>query len=146
MALLLVRNETVENILPEPPPEGWEMEGFTIEEGQAEIGMVRINGAWQHSSQPVPASITRRQCAREMFERSMITGPEMVAMARTGTPPALVAGLLSSIEPEADRYKAEADFAADLYERANPLLVAMMTATGATPAQINDFFRSAAGR
>jgi hypothetical protein len=76
----------------------------------------------------------------------MITGPEMVAMARTGTPPALVAGLLSSIEPEADRYKAEADFAADLYERANPLLVAMMTATGATPAQIDDFFQSAATR
>jgi hypothetical protein len=146
MAWLLIRNETVENILPGPPPEGWAMEGFTVEQGNAEIGMVRLNGAWQHRPVPVPASITRRQCAREMFERNLASGPEMVAMARTGTPPSTVVGLLSGIEPEADRFRAEVDFAADLYERSNPLLIALMTATGATSAQIDDFFRSAATR
>lgn len=95
---------------------------------------------------PVPASITRRQCAREMFERNLASGPEMVAMARNGTPPSIVVDLLSGIEPEADRFRAEADFAADLYERSNPLLIALMTATGATSAQIDDFFRAAATR
>lgn len=93
---------------------------------------------------PTPA-ITRRQCARELFERSMITGPEMVAMTRTGTPPAMIETIFASM-PEPDQWVARADFAADQYERSNPLLIGVMTSTGATPEQIDDFFIKAATR
>lgn len=103
---------------------------------------------------PVPASITRRQCARELYLREMITGTEMVSMTATGTPPAMVKALIDAIENTSDRMIAKADFAAASYERANPLLVGIMTATiaaqtpGATEAQISaaidEFFRAAA--
>jgi hypothetical protein len=93
----------------------------------------------------VPASITRRQCARQLFESKMISGPEMVAMTATGTPPAMLEQVFSKM-PETDQWIARADFAADTYERSNPLLVGIMTASGATPAEIDDFFREAASR
>lgn len=92
---------------------------------------------------PVPASITRRQCARVLFERQMITGPEMVAMTATGTPPAMIEHVFSKM-PEADQWVARADFAADTYERNNPLLVGIMSASGSTVRDIDDFFHAAA--
>ena len=94
---------------------------------------------------PVPASISRRQCARELFNRQMITGPEMVAMTATGTPPAMIEAVFDAM-PEADQWVARADFAADTYERGNPLLVGIMTASGATPSDIDEFFRAAGAR
>lgn len=107
-------------------------------------------------SLPTPASITRRQCARELFKREMITGPEMVAMTATGTPPAMIEAIFAAIEDEDDESEARADFAADTYERGNPLLTGVMTdaikaqTPGATNAMINaaidDFFRKAGAR
>lgn len=94
---------------------------------------------------PVPQTITRRQCARELFIRAMITGPEMVAMTATAAPPAMIEAVFDAM-PEADQWVARADFAADTYERSNPLLVGIMTASGATPADIDDFFREADAR
>ena len=87
--------------------------------------------------------ITRRQCARALFARQMITGPEMVAMTTTGTPPAMIETIFAPM-PEAEQWLARADFAADTYMRDNPLLVFIMTASGSTPADIDDFFREAA--
>jgi hypothetical protein len=87
-------------------------------------------------------SITRRQCARQLFESKMITGPEMVAMTATGTPPAMIEAVFSKM-PEEAQWIARADFAADTYERSNPLLVGIMQASGATEAAIDDFFRAA---
>jgi hypothetical protein len=131
------------------PPELW----------QAALGIVAALGEPPLEPVPeppppsVPASITRRQCARELYLRQMITGTEMVAMTATGTPPAMVKVLIDAIENTSERMIARADFAAMSYERANPLLVGIMTATitaqtpGATEAQISaaidDFFRAA---
>ncbi len=95
--------------------------------------------------QPVPASITRRQCARELFTRRMITGPEMVAMTATATPPAMIEQVFSKM-PEAEQWVARADFAADTYARANPLLNGIMAASGASSADIDHFFRMASER
>lgn len=94
---------------------------------------------------PVPQAITRRQCARQLFESQMITGPEMVAMTATGTPPAMIEQIFSQM-PEEAQWIALADFAADTYERSNPLLVGIMTASGATPNDIDNFFREAGSR
>lgn len=94
---------------------------------------------------PVPASISRRQCARELFERDMITGEEMLAMTATATPPALVEAALAAM-PGRDQWIARADFAADVYMRDNALLSGMMAAIGADAAAVDDFFRAAAGR
>lgn len=100
---------------------------------------------WSAPVTRVPASITRRQCARELFAAGAVTGPEMVAMTATGTPPAMVEAVLAAL-PEAGQWIARADFAADTYERTNPLLVTVMTASGASAENIDDFFRSAAAR
>jgi len=127
--------------------------------------LVWSNGGWQLQSIPepepeleppepeppapelpyVPYSITRRQCAKELRARGLITGPEMVAMTRTGEPPAMVEAILTAL-PEAEVWDARADFAADTYLRNNPLLIGMMQASGAVSEDIDNFFRQAAVR
>lgn len=97
---------------------------------------------WSPIPDPVPSVITRRQCARELFARSMITGTEAIAMTQTGTPPAVVQTVFDAM-PEPDKTLAVIDFASDTYARDNPLLIAIMTATGADEAAIDDFFRAA---
>ena len=58
-----------------------------------------------------PASITRRQCAAELFGRDMITSAEAVAMVATATPPAAIEAALTALaEPE--QTMARIDFAA----------------------------------
>lgn len=91
---------------------------------------------------PVPASITRRQCARAMFMQGLITGPEALAMTQNGTPPALVETMLTAMPDDAE-VLARIDFAADTYMRSNPLLVALMEGTGADAAAIDAFFIAA---
>jgi hypothetical protein len=95
---------------------------------------------------PVPQSITRRQCAIELRERSLITPQEALDMTRTGIPPAMIQSIFDAISDGNERIIAETDFAADTYLRSNPLLNQIMTASGATSDDIDDFFRSAAGR
>lgn len=92
---------------------------------------------------PAPANITRRQCARELFKREMISGPEMVAMTATGTPPAMIEEMFA-LMPDNEQWIARSDFAADTYMRDNPLLVFIMTASGSTSDDIDEFFRVAA--
>jgi hypothetical protein len=93
--------------------------------------------------EPIPLSITRRQCARQLLNMGMVTGEEALAMTRTGEPPAMVAASFAQLSPE-DAIIAEIDFAADTYMRDNPLLNNLMLATGANEEEINDFFRAAA--
>jgi hypothetical protein len=88
-------------------------------------------------------TITRRQCARELFKREMITGTEMVAMTATGTPPPMIEQLFAAM-PEADQDEARADFAAGTYERTNPLLLFVLESSGRSSAEIDDFFNKAA--
>jgi hypothetical protein len=120
------------------------VDGIAVDMTPEEVAAIEAEWAANASlPAPIPPSISRRQCAREMFARQIISGPEMVAMTATGTPPAMVEAALAGL-PEAEQWVARADFAAGTYERSNPLLVALMTATGASPADIDDFFRSAA--
>lgn len=93
--------------------------------------------------EPIPASITRRQCARQLLNMGMVSAQEALDMTRTGAPPAMVAASFDQLSPE-DRVLAEIDFAADTYLRDNPLLNNLMLATGASEEEINDFFRAAA--
>lgn len=94
---------------------------------------------------PVPQSITRRQCAIELRERQLITPLEALNMTKTATPPAMIQSIFDSMQ-ESDGIIAETDFAADTYMRNNQLLIQIMTATGATSDQIDDFFIQAATR
>jgi len=93
----------------------------------------------------VPQSITRRQCAVELRERQLITPQEALDMTRIDTPPALVAQIFSAMSTN-DRIVAETDFAADTYLRTNPLLIQIMSETGATEDDIDQFFRDASAR
>ena len=94
---------------------------------------------------PVPQSITRRQCAIELRERTLITPQEALAMTKYGDVPSMVVTYFNTMS-NTDIIKAETDFAADTYLRSNPLLVQIMTASGANTQQIDDFFTSAATR
>ena len=91
---------------------------------------------------PVPRSITRRQCALQLNASGYISLSEAHAMARDAEPPTFISGIFAQLSPD-DLLRAEIDFAANSYERSNPLLVGVMTATGATSAEIDDFFRAA---
>lgn len=91
---------------------------------------------------PVPQSITRRQCAIELRERNLITAQEALDMTKTGEVPSMVAQIFASMSTD-DRILAETDFAADTYMRSNPLLIQIMSASGATEEDIDDFFRVA---
>lgn len=95
--------------------------------------------------QIMPASITRRQCARALFatQPPMITSEEAIAMAAWAEPPAMIEAVFAAM-PEPAQTNARIDFASELYERSNPLLNTVMTAAGSTPAEIDDFFRAAA--
>lgn len=91
----------------------------------------------------IPASITRRQCALQLLADGLVTKAEAVAMAATATPPAYVYTLFAGLSAM-DRTRALIDFAANTYDRANPLIVGMMTAVGKTPADADAFFIAAA--
>jgi hypothetical protein len=127
-------------------PDGPRMDYWNADKlGPLDLAAIEAEALMLASIVPVPASITRRQCARELFIREMISGPEMVAMTATGTPPAMIEAVFAAM-PEADQWIARADFAADTYERSNVLLNSLMTSTGATSADIDQFFREASTR
>lgn len=92
---------------------------------------------------PVPSSITRRQCAKQLFIMGLINGDEAVAMTRNGTPPAIVAIELATLA-DAERTIAEIDFAADTYLINNPLLLSLMEKLNKTQADLDEFFIAAA--
>ena len=125
----------------EPFMQKWDTEKL----GPLDLAAIEAEALRLASIVPVPQTITRRQCARELYTLKMITGPEMVAMTATGTPPALIEKVFKAL-PEADQWIARADFAADTYERSNPLLVGIMKASGTSEAGIDHFFREASTR
>ena len=92
---------------------------------------------------PVPPSITRRQCAKQMLAMGLISGAEALDMTRSGTPPGMVMDMVGQM-PVEEQVPAQIDFAADTYQRSNPLLTSMMQATGASETDIDNFFRAAA--
>jgi len=91
----------------------------------------------------VPANITRRQCALQLLAEKLVTEAEAVAMAATATPPAYVNTLFAGLS-SMNRTRALIDFAANTYDRGNPLIVGMVTATGKTPADVDAFFIASA--
>lgn len=93
----------------------------------------------------VPESITRRQCAMQLFSIGMITGDEGIAMTRSGIPPVAVQAFLAAL-PEPDLTMAMMDFAATSYFRDNPLLAALMTANNMTEERVDQFFIEASKR
>ena len=92
---------------------------------------------------PVPQSISRRQCAKQMLAMGLIDAPSALEMTRNGTPPSFVMSAIAQL-PQHEQVIAEIDFAADVYLRSNPLLISLMAATGATSEDIDAFFIEAA--
>ena len=114
-----------------------------------ELG-VEYNGymlhKWMMDPPPpqVPVSITRRQCALQLFAMQIITAAEAVAMVQTGTPPALVVDYINALPTEEQRVIATINFAADNYYREDPTLIATMEANGGNDESIDQFFIAAA--
>lgn len=99
----------------------------------------------QAEAAPPPALISRPQCAAELFARGMITADEMVAMASTAMPPALIDTVFAAM-PAAEVPFARAKFAEMQYRRDDPLLAAVLKAVGADDAATDAFFKAAAAR
>lgn len=91
----------------------------------------------------VPALISRQQAAGQLLLAGMATAEEAVAMAMTGTPPAFIEAIFAAMPPT-EGALSRIGFAKGHYERGNPLLVSVLTTTGATSEAIDDFFRAAA--
>lgn len=79
---------------------------------------------------PVPESITRRQCALQLYAMNYITAQEALDMTKTAAVPATIAAIFDvrvekgAWTPE-QRILAEIDFAAINYYRSNPMLALM---------------------
>lgn len=94
---------------------------------------------------PPPNTISRRQCAAELFAEGTISAEEAIAMTATATPPAAVEAVLATI-PEPDQTFARLEFAAANYDRTNALVGAVMTALGKSDEDRDAFFRASATR
>jgi hypothetical protein len=96
---------------------------------------------------PDPKEISRRQCAAELFGRSLITGQEAVAMTATATPPAAISAIFATLAEPARTF-ALIDFAAGSYLRDNPTFLLVLSAflPSATSDDVAGFFRAAAKR
>lgn len=91
----------------------------------------------------IPPEISRPQAALQMRAMSLIDDDEMVAMAATGTPPAMVGALIAAL-PTGDQAIAKVHFSRYTYARGNGVLVSMMAAAGYAPEEVDEFFRAAA--
>lgn len=94
---------------------------------------------------PVPASITRRQCALQLLAVQYITPEEALAMTKSAEVPAVIAAVFDNavankLMTAEQRILAEIDFAAANYYRANSLL----SLIGLTDEQIDQFLIAAA--
>jgi len=91
----------------------------------------------------VPFSITRRQCALQLLAENRVTNEEAIAMVVSSSPPPIVAALFAKLTPN-ERTRATIDFAANIYERNNPLITSFMTAAGKSASDADAFFIAAA--
>ena len=142
MAYAFIRNGVVENVADTAPPPGWSLPGMSVvQSNTAKVGDLYDGSTFTTPSAPVPASLSRRQCAKQMALMGLITPTEALAMTKSGDMPAMVNAMVTGQPNEAF---IRIDFAADTYERANPLLNQLMTAAGYDAAAIDQFFRDAA--
>lgn len=95
---------------------------------------------WGEVVEPVPQTITRRQCALQLLEDGLINGPEAVEMVQIGKPPQYIVDYFETL-PENVKYIAYVNFAADSYSRTNEIL---MTVGAARQIDLDEFFRKAA--
>ena len=99
---------------------------------------------WDGKPQPVavPFSITRRQCAMQLFKQQIISGGDAISMTQTGVPPAAIQAYFDTL-PEPDRTIAIMDFAAVDYYRNNPLINSIMTINNMSSEDVDNFFIAA---
>ena len=92
---------------------------------------------------PVPTSVSRRQLLLALAQMGLITGEE--AVASNVAVPAGVQAVLDNMEP-ADKLAAQITWASmSVAERGNPLVAALAAANDMSSAEVDDFFRLAAG-
>lgn len=141
MAILLVKNERVENILPQFPPQGWSLPGHTVEEGDAQIGWVRVGGVWQAPASKVPDLSPRQLWLGLMFEE--IITPAEAEAASLGTIPAFIENVILSLPSDAQRAAARVTIRRGLsVERSNQLVTAALATlpTPPTSEEVDAFF------
>lgn len=88
----------------------------------------------------VPESITRRQCALQLWDMNFISVDEAIAMAKTADMPTIIYELLSKELDAQSFVRAQIDFAAANYYRSNSLLPML----GMKEEEIDQFFIAAA--
>lgn len=91
----------------------------------------------------VTKTITRRQCAYELFSRGLLSEDSAALMAAAGLAPASMA--LSDLSPE-DRVHMRVSVAEADYQRGSEVLVRLLAGCGLAPGQFDEFFHQAARR
>jgi hypothetical protein len=107
--------------------EGWSWDGTAFAAPPPEVPVV-------------PATITRRQLLLALTAAGLITGEEALAAATTGAVPAQIDAVFADL-PEAEALAARITWATmSVAERAHPLILAMINAGLATPAEVDALF------
>jgi hypothetical protein len=110
------------------------------------FGWLWNGNSFEIPSQPVanvPDSITRRQCALQLFAMGLITAEEAKQMTKDGTAPAAIQVVFETLNSE-KKILAEIDFAAANYYHNNALIPSIMMAQNMTETDVDQFFITAA--
>ena len=143
MAYAFVRNGIVENIAENAPPPGWSLSGFSVvESNTAKVGDLYDGVNFTTPGAPVPPALSRRQFILGCMTEGFITQAEADAMSATGAIPAPFAAVVEQLPADQQVAARVTIRTATEFYRANPLVIAGMTAVGATEAQLDQFFRT----
>lgn len=145
MALLLVRDDKVVNILPEAPPEGWELPDHIVVDADAQIGWVRVGGVWQAPALPraIP-DLSPRQLWIGLMTEEIITPAECEA-ASLGVIPAFIENVIAALPSDIQRATARVTIRRGLsVERDNALVTAALATLPVPPTNeaVDQFFLS----
>lgn len=94
---------------------------------------------------PVPTTISDRQFAQALAHQGVITKDEALAFVKSGDIPPLLQTALDAVEDEDAKFDMMiAVSGATMFERNNPSTLALASAMGWTPTQMDDLWRYAA--
>jgi len=92
----------------------------------------------------VPQSISDRQFFQQLAVQGIITNDDALAAVKTGTLPSALQTLITQL-PTEQQFSAQMLFSgATTFERTHPMTIAIGTAYGWTPGQIDALFQAAA--
>jgi len=124
---------------------------FNVDEGQTllESDKAVVGDTWDGVSfiprptpvPPVPGSITDRQFFQAVAQLGRITQDEALAIMSSGVIPESLTNTLSTLSPDEQFAVKMKIIGAHTFERSDPFVINLATASGLTPVQLDELFR-----